>query len=56
MFNIFGQDKEKESLEARNQQDNFYSQSAYNGNYQYCRFCNEDARFEYDRCCKCKNN
>ncbi|MGL5718835.1 MAG: hypothetical protein ACRCX2_37885 [Paraclostridium sp.] len=57
MFNIFNQeDKEKGSYEERNHQDNFYSNSAYNDNFQYCRRCNLYNRFEYDRCVVCKSN
>ena len=57
MFNIFNQeDKGKGSYEERNQQDNFYSDSSYNNNFQYCRMCNKNQRFEYDRCSVCKSN
>ena len=57
MFNIFNQeDKEKGSYWERNHQDNFYSDSSYNNNFQYCRMCNRNQRFEYDRCSVCKSN
>ena len=57
MFNIFNQeDKEKGSYWERNNQDNFYSDSSYNNNFQYCRVCNKNQRFEYDRCSVCKSN
>ena len=57
MFNIFNQeDKEKGSYKERNHQDNFWSESLYNNNFQYCRMCNKNQRFEYDRCVVCKSN
>ena len=57
MFNIFNQDKDNKGYyEERNHQDNFYSDSSYNNNFQYCRVCNKNQRFEYDRCCVCKSN
>jgi hypothetical protein len=57
MFNIFSQeDKEKGSYEERNHQDNFWSEGSYNNNFQYCRCCNKNQRFEYDRCIVCKSN
>ena len=57
MFNIFDKvDKEKGSYEERNHQDNFYSDSSYNNNFQYCRMCNKNQRFEFDRCSVCKSN
>ena len=57
MFNIFNQDKEeKGSYWERNHQDNFYSESSYNNNFQYCRSCGKYQRFEHDRCCVCKSN
>ena len=57
MFNIFNQeDKEKGSYNERNHQDNFWSKSSYNNNFQYCRMCNKNQRFEYDRCTVCKSN
>ena len=40
MFNIFNQDKDNKGYyEERNHQDNFYSDSSYNNNFQYCRSC-----------------
>ena len=40
MFNIFNQDKDNRGYyEERNHQDNFYSDSSYNNNFQYCRSC-----------------
>lgn len=57
MFNVFNQDKEeKGSYWERNHQDNFYSESAYNNNFQYCRICGRYERFEYDRCIRCGSN
>ena len=57
MFNIFDKvDEEKGSYWERNHQDNFYSDSSYNNNFQYCRMCNKNQRFEFDRCSVCKNN
>ena len=57
MFNVFDQDdKEKGSYWERNHQDNFYSDSSYNNNFQYCRMCNKNQRFEFDRCSVCKSN
>lgn len=57
MFNIFNQEeKEKGSYWERNHQDNFYSKSAYNNNFQYCRICGRYERFEYDRCNRCGSN
>ena len=57
MFNIFNQDKDnKDYYKERNHQDNFYSESSYNNNFQYCRLCGKYQRFEYDRCCVCKSN
>lgn len=57
MFNIFNQDKDNKGYyEERNHQDNFYSDSSYNNNFQYCRYCGKYQRFEYDRCCVCKSN
>ena len=57
MFNIFNQDEEeKGSYWERNHQDNFYSESSYNNNFQYCRSCGKYQRFEWDRCCVCKSN
>ena len=57
MFNIFDKvDEEKGSYCERNHQDNFYSDSSYNNNFQYCRMCNKNQRFEYDRCSVCKSN
>ena len=57
MFNIFDRvDEEKGSYYERNHQDNFYSDSSYNNNFQYCRMCNKNQRFEFDRCSVCKNN
>lgn len=57
MFNIFNQEeKEKGSYWERNHQDNFYSESAYNNNFQYCRICGRYERFEYDRCIRCGSN
>ena len=54
MFNIFNQVDDKK--EDRNHQDNFYSEGSYNNNFQYCRCCNKNQRFEYDRCIVCKSN
>ena len=57
MFNIFSNKEiEKGSCEERNHQDNFYSEGSYNNNFQYCRMCNRNQRFEYDRCVACKSN
>lgn len=60
MFDIFNKDKKISSLDlnlkGRNHQDNFYSSSTYNNNFQFCKFCNSNQRFEYDRCTKCNNN
>ena len=57
MFNIFDKvDKEKGSYWERNHQDNFHSDSSYNNNFQYCRMCNKNQRFEFDRCSVCKCN
>lgn len=57
MFNIFNQDEDNKGYyEERNHQDNFYSESSYNNNFQYCRLCEKYRRFEYDRCCVCKSN
>ena len=57
MFGIFNQeDKEKGSYLERNHQDNFWSDSSYNNNFQYCRMCNKNQRFEFDRCSVCKSN
>ena len=57
MFNIFDKiDEEKGSYWERNHQDNFYSDSSYNNNLQYCRMCNRNPRFEFDRCSVCKSN
>ena len=40
MFNIFDKvDEEKGSYWERNHQDNFWSDSSYNNNFQYCRVC-----------------
>ena len=57
MFNIFTQiDKEKGSYAERSHQDNFYSKSSYNNEFQFCRICGKYNRFEYDRCTVCKSN
>ena len=57
MFNIFSsQEKEKGSYEERSHQDNFWSESSYNNEFQYCRCCDRYNRFEYDRCAICKSN
>ena len=57
MFNMFNQEeKEKGSYWERNHQDNFYSESVYNNNFQYCRMCGRYERFEYDRCNRCGSN
>ena len=57
MFNIFNQDKDnKDYYKERNHHDNFYSDSSYNNNFQYCSMCDRYQRFEYDRCCVCKSN
>ena len=57
MFNIFNQGKDNKGYyEERNHQDNFYSDSSYNNNFQYCRLCGKSQRFEYDRCCVCHSN
>ena len=57
MFSIFDKvDEEKGSYWERNHQDNFYSDSSYNNNFQYCRICNRNQRFEFDRCSVCKSN
>ena len=57
MFNIFDKvDEEKGSYWERNHQDNFLSDSSYNNNFQYCRMCNKNQRFEFDRCSVCKSN
>ena len=57
MFNIFEEiDGEKGSYWERNHQDNFYGDSSYNNNFQYCKMCNKNQRFEFDRCSVCKSN
>ena len=57
MFNLFDMtDEEKGSYWERNDQDNFWCDSSYNNNFQYCRRCNKNQRFEYDRCSVCKSN
>ena len=57
MFNIFNHDKDNTGYhEERNHQDNFYSDSSYNNNFQSCRCCGKYQRFEYDRYCVCKSN
>ena len=57
MFGIFNQDdKEKGYYLERNHQDNFWSDSSYNNNFQYCKMCNKNQRFEFDRCSVCKSN
>ena len=57
MYNIFNQDNENKGYyEERNHQDNFYSKSSYNNNFQYCKFCGKHQRFEYDRCSVCHSN
>lgn len=57
MFNVFNQDnKEKGYYLERNHQDNFWSDSSYNNNFQYCKMCNKNQRFEFDRCSVCKSN
>ncbi|MGL5718450.1 MAG: hypothetical protein ACRCX2_35930 [Paraclostridium sp.] len=55
MFKLFETDKGNKE-EGRSYQDNFYNKSAYNNEFQYCRFCDKHQRFEYDRCCVCNNN
>ena len=56
MFNINTYiDKNKCSNE-RSHQDNFYSDSSYNNEFQYCAICGRYNRFEYDRCANCKSN
>ena len=49
MFNIFSQEEKEEAQkdEERLRQD--YTK-------QYCKFCNENTDFLYDRCMICKNN
>ena len=57
MFNIFNHtDKEKSLYNERSHQDNFYSKSSYNNEFQFCRICGKHNRFEYDRCTVCKSN
>ena len=57
MLNIFTQiDREKGSYDKRSHQDNFYSKSSYNNEFQFCRICGKNNRFEYDRCTVCKSN
>lgn len=57
LFNIDVADKEElNDYYSRSHQDNFYSTSAYNNEWQYCYHCGGYERFEYDRCSKCKNN
>ena len=57
MFNIFTQIKEdKGSYKERSHQDNFYSKSSYNNEFQFCRCCGRYNRFEYDRCAVCGSN
>ena len=57
MFNTFIRiDKEKGSYDKRSHQDNFYSKSSYNNEFQFCRICGKNNRFEYDRCTVCKSN
>lgn len=54
IFDIFKDNSEE--TEDRSHQDNFYSISAFNGEFQYCSICGRYERFEYDRCCICKSN
>jgi hypothetical protein len=57
MFSIFTKkEEEKGSYWERSHQDNFYSTSSYNNEFQYCRICGCYNRFEYDRCVVCKSN
>jgi hypothetical protein len=57
MFSIFTKkEEEKGSYWERSHQDNFYSTSSYNNEFQYCRICGKYNRFEYDRCVVCKSN
>lgn len=60
MWNIFNQEGKEEAekgfYEIRNHQDNFYSEGAYNNNFQYCPYCGKTVRFEWDRCVICKSN
>lgn len=57
LFNIDTEDKmELDNYYSRSHQDNFYSESACNNEWQYCRHCGNYTRFEYDRCSACKNN
>ena len=57
MFNILSnQREEKGSYGERSHQDNFYSDSSYNNEFQYCAICGSYNRFEYDRCVNCGSN
>ena len=57
MFNIFNQDKDNKGYyEERNHQDNFYSDSSYNNNFQYCKKKKKNQRIEYDRSRVSKQN
>lgn len=46
----------EEIEEDRSHQDNFWSESSYNNEWQYCKICGTDRRFEYDRCSVCHSN
>ena len=49
MFNIFSQEEKEE---AEKGSERFHQDSIK----QYCKFCNENTDFLYDRCMICKNN
>lgn len=53
-FDIFKNNNQENK--DRSHQDNFYSISTFNGEFQYCPYCERYERFEYDRCSNCKNN
>ncbi len=52
----------EDNKDDRSHQDNFRGSVQRNnggwdnGSYQYCRFCDGNRRFIYDRCEHCKNN
>lgn len=51
------EEKEEENYyNFRSHQDNFWSEGAFNNEWQYCQHCGKNTRFEYDRCTVCKNN
>ena len=56
MFNINTYIDKNKDCKERSRQDNFYSKSSYNNEFQFCRICGKYNRFEYDRCVVCKSN